>query len=295
MATIAAAPGELTVRPPQGLILHRRLMNYLGWFLCGLAFFLLGGGMVWILVTVFLRGFSALTLSALTHVTVGTGGGLLNAIEGTALLAFGGILLAVPPGMAAGIYMSEFDDGRLVPVIRFFSDVLVGVPSIVIGYFGYVTLVAWLGWGFSVAAGSIALAIIALPYITRTTEMALRQVPRTLREAGLALGITEGRVIMHIIVPMAMPGIMTGILLAFAISMGETAPLLYTAGWSNYMWSGHLTNAPIGYLTYAIWAFITEPFASAHALAYAAALLVTLFVLGISVVSRMVLQRRLGT
>lgn len=295
MVTIATEPSGMILRPAQGLVWHRRLMNYLGWCLCALAFFLLGGGMVWILVTVFLRGITALNWTVLTHVTVGVGGGLLNAIEGTALLAFGGILLAVPPGMAAGIYMSEFDDGRLVPVIRFFSDVLVGVPSIVIGYFGYVTLVAWLGWGFSVAAGSIALAIIALPYITRTTEMALRQVPRTLREAGLALGITEGRVIMHIIVPMAMPGIMTGILLAFAISMGETAPLLYTAGWSNYMWSGHLTNAPIGYLTYAIWAFITEPFASAHALAYAAALLVTLFVLGISVVSRMVLQRRLGT
>jgi phosphate transport system permease protein len=93
---------------------------------------------------------------------------------------------------------------------------------------------------------------------------------------------------------MAMPGILTGILLAFAISMGETAPLLYTAGWSSYMWTGHLTQEPVGYLTYAIWAFITEPFASAHALAYAAAMLVTLFVLVISVVSRMVLQRRLG-
>jgi phosphate transport system permease protein len=196
--------------------------------------------------------------------------------------------------LAAGIYLSEFDDGRLVPIIRFFSDVLVGVPSIVVGYFSYVTLVTWLGWGFSVAAGSIALAVIALPYITRTSEMALRQVPRTLHEAGLALGVTEGRVIMHITVPMAMPGIVTGILLAFAISMGETAPLLYTAGWSSYMWTGHLTHEPVGYLTYAIWAFITEPFASAHALAYAAALLVTLFVLVISIISRMVLQRRLG-
>ncbi|HTU51707.1 MAG TPA: phosphate ABC transporter permease PstA [Acidobacteriaceae bacterium] len=294
MATTAREYGALIARPPLGRVIHRRLVNYIGWALCTLAFLLLGSGMVWILVVVFLRGFHALTFTVMTHVTQGVGGGLLNAIEGTALLAFGGILLAVPPGMAAGIYLSEYDKGPLAPVIRFFSDVLVGVPSIVVGYFGYVTMVAWLGWGFSVAAGSIALAIISLPYITRTTEMALRQVPRTLREAGLGLGITEGKVIMHIIVPMGLPGILTGILLAFAISMGETAPLIYTAGWSNYLWNGQITHSPIGYLTYAIWAFITEPFASANALAYAAALLVTLFVLLISVVSRMVLQRRLG-
>ncbi len=294
MATMASKPSALIARPSVGRVIQRNIVNYLGWGSCALAFLLLGGGMVWILVIVFQRGIGALNFTVLTHVTEGTGGGLLNAIEGTALLAFGGILLAIPPGLAAGIYLSEFDNGRLVPIIRFFSDVLVGVPSIVVGYFAYVTLVAWLGWGFSVAAGSIALAVIALPYITRTSEMALRQVPRTLHEAGLALGVTEGRVIMHITVPMAMPGILTGILLAFAISMGETAPLLYTAGWSSYMWTGHLTHEPVGYLTYAIWAFITEPFASAHALAYAAALLVTLFVLVISIVSRMVLQRRLG-
>jgi len=97
-------------------------------------------------------------------------------------------------------------------------------------------------------------------------------------------------VAMRVCVPMALPGILTGVLLALAISVGETAPLLYTAGWSNYMWSGHLTNAPIGYLTYAIWAFITEPFASAHALAYAAALFVTFFVLIISIISRLMLD-----
>jgi len=292
MATFIGEPAALIAQPSRARVLQRGLLNYLGWGLCALSFLLLGGGMVWILVTVFLRGIGALSFTVLTHITQGVGGGLLNAIEGTVLLAFGGILLSAPPGIAAGIYLSEFDDGLLVPIIRFFSDVLVGVPSIVIGYIGYVTLVAWLGWGFSVAAGSIALAIICLPYITRTTELALRQVPRTLREAGLALGITEGRVILHITVPMAMPGMVTGVLLAFAISMGETAPLLYTAGWSNYLWDGRFTHSPIGYLTYAIWAFITEPFSSAHALAYAAALLITLFVLIVGVISRIVLESR---
>ncbi len=278
------------IRSAHSQILRRRLFDYLGWSLSALAFLLLGGAMVWILVVVSRRGFHALTFKVITHVTEGYGGGLLNAIEGTLVLAFGGILMAAPLGLAAGIYLAEFDTGPLAPAIRFLADVLVGVPSIVIGYFGYVTMVVGLGWKFSVAAGSVALAIISLPYICRTTEMALRQVPRALREAAYALGAGDARVTLGISVPTALPGILTGMLLALAISVGETAPLLYTAGWSNYLWTGHLTNAPIGYLTYAIWAFITEPFTSAHALAYAAALFVTLFVLLISILSRMVLE-----
>ena len=285
---------ETGVRAVSGRGLQRRLFDYLGWGLCALAFLLLGSAMMWILVVVFMRGLGALNFSVLTHVTEGTGGGLLNAIEGTLVLALGGIILAVPPGLATGIYLAEFDRGRLAPTIRFLADVLVGVPSIVIGYFGYVTMVVALGWKFSVAAGSVALAIISLPYICRTTEMALRQVPRALREAAYALGAGEGRVTMGICVPAALPGILTGILLALAISVGETAPLLYTAGWSSYLWTGHFTNEPIGYLTYVIWAFITEPFESAHALAYAAAFFVTLFVLVISIVTRMVLDENAG-
>lgn len=277
-----------------GRALSRRLFDCLGWGLCGGAFILLGGTMVWILVVVFLRGVNALNLQVMTHVTVGTGGGLLNAIEGTLVLAITGIVLAAPPGLAAGIYLAEFDHGHLAPAIRFMADVLVGVPSIVIGYFGYVTMVVALGWRFSVAAGGVALAIISLPYICRTTEMALRQVPRALREAAYALGAGDGRVTMGICVPAALPGILTGILLALAISVGETAPLIYTAGWSSYLWTGHFTNEPIGYLTYVIWTFISEPFESAHALAYAAAFLVTLFVLVTSILMRAVLDENAG-
>jgi phosphate transport system permease protein len=270
---------------------RRKILDILGWGLCALAFLLLGGATAWILAIVFLRGFHSLTPEVMTHITEGTGGGLLNAIQGTAVLALGGVILAVPPGLAGGIYLAEFDRGVLAPAIRFASDVLVGVPSIVIGYFGYVTMVVELGWKFSVAAGSVALAIISLPYICRTSEMAIRQVPQGLREAAYALGARDARVTMRISLPIALPGILTGILLALAISVGETAPLIYTAGWSNYLWTGHLTNEPIGFLTYAIWAFITEPFAGAHGLAYAAALLVTLFVLVISILSRLALDR----
>ena len=284
---IRAGSARATAR---ALVPRRRVLDVAGWSLSALAFFLLGGAMIWILSMVFLRGFGALSLKTLTHITTGFGGGLLNAIEGTMVLAACAVLLAVPPGLAAGIYLSLFDAGYLAPAIRFMADVLAGVPSIVIGYFGYVTMVVILGWRFSVAAGSIALAIIALPYICRTSEMAIRQVPRELREAAYAMGAGDGRVALGICVRMALPGIITGVLLAFAISVGETAPLLYTAGWSNYLWTGHFTKEPIGYLTYAIWAFITQPFSGAHALAYAAALFVTLFVLAISVLSRMVLD-----
>lgn len=286
---VRAVQGQST-----GRSLRRRLFDVLGWSLSGLAFVLLGGAMVWILVVVFERGYHAINWQVLTTITQGVGGGLLNAIEGTSLLALGGILLAAPIGLAAGIYLAEFDAGFLAPAIRFLADVLVGVPSIVIGYFCYITLVTGLDWKFSLAAGSIALAIISLPYITRTTEMALRQVPRGVREAAYALGAGDGRVTMGICVRMALPGILTGILLALAISVGETAPLIYTADWSNYLWSGHLTNEPIGYLTYAIWSFITEPYESAHMLAYAAALFVTLFVLVISIVTRLVLDENAG-
>jgi phosphate transport system permease protein len=292
MASAATDVG--LVREVGGAGVWRKFLDCLGWGLCGLAFLLLSSAMVWILVIVFMRGSKAISWNVLTHVTQGVGGGLLNAIEGTVLLAVGGILLAIPPGLAAGIYLAEFDTGAFGPVLRFLADVLVGVPSIVIGYFCYVTMVSDLGWKFSLAAGSIALAIISLPYICRTTEMAIRQVPRAMREAAYGLGATDSKVALGICLPIAMPGVLTGVLLALAISVGETAPLIYTAGWSSYLWTGHFTNEPVGYLTYAIWAFITEPFESAHALAYAAAFFVTFFVLVISIVSRVALDENIG-
>lgn len=294
MGLTAVNVRDAIVKPSPLRKLQRQVFNYLGWGACGLTFLLLGFAMVWILKMVIVRGAGSMNWMVLTHVTEGVSGGLLNAIEGTLVLAIGGVLLSVPAGIAAGIYLSEYDGGWLAPVLRFMSDVLVGVPSIVIGYFGYVTMVDTLGWKFSVAAGSIALAIISLPYVTRTSEVAFRAVPRTLREAGFGLGCTPGTVILRICLPMALPSILTGVLLALAISVGETAPLLYTAGWSSYLWTGHLTNEPIGYLTYVIWTFITEPFASAHALAFAAAFFVTVFILIISVIARVVTLRRAG-
>lgn len=295
MDVAAADVRSVIVTPNLAVSLRRRIFNGLGWTLMALAFVALAAAMLSILIMVFVRGAHALNGKIFTTLTAGMTGGLLNAIEGTAVMSFGGILLAIPPGIAAGIYLSEFRRGFLAPVLRFLADVLVGVPSIVVGYFAYVTMVVDLGWQFSAAAAAIALAIISLPYVTRTTEVALRAVPNTLREAGLALGANTGTVIMRICLPMAAPSILTGILLALSISVGETAPLIYTAGWSDYLWTGHLTQEPVGYLTYVIWTAITEPYEGAHALAYAAAFLVTIFVLIISVATRIVLYRRAGS
>jgi phosphate transport system permease protein len=291
---MAVATAETSVPLLWRIRLSRRIVSATGWVITGTCLGVLSVMMVWILGVVCVRGASALRLSLFTTITQGTGGGLLNAIEGTFVLSVGALLLSVPLGVASGIYISEYRFSRWASVIRFLADVLVGVPSIVVGYFSYVALVEWAGWNFSVAAGSIALAIICLPYICRTTELALRQVPNDLRDAAYSLGATDRRVILGVCLPAALPAILTGVLLALAVSVGETAPLLYTAGWSNYMWDGHLTQSPIGYLTYAIWTFINEPFASANALAYAAAFLVTAFVLVINVMARFVLARRAG-
>ena len=286
MNTLAPARNTHQIR------LSRRLASLGGWTFTGACLIVLSVLMVWILEVVFVRGISALKFSVLTTITQGNGGGLLNAIEGTLVLSGGALLLAVPFGVAAGIYSAEYRFSRWAVTIRFLADVLVGVPSIVVGYFGYVGMVEWLGWSFSVVAVSLKNAIISLPYICRTTELALRQVSNDLRDAAYSLGADDRRVILGVCLPAALPGILTGILLALAVSVGETAPLLYTAGWSNYLWDGHLTHSPIGYLTYAIWTFINEPFASANALAYAAALLVTGFVLIINILARVVLDRR---
>jgi phosphate transport system permease protein len=137
----------------------------------------------------------------------------------------------------------------------------------------------------------VTIAILIVPYLARITELALRQVPVAMREAGFALGATEPTVVFKIILPGAMSGVVTGALLALAISVGETAPLIYTAGWSSSLWHGHLTNEPIGYLTYVIWTAFEQPTAQAHALAFAAAFLVMMVVLVINIGVRLVVRR----
>jgi phosphate transport system permease protein len=273
--------------------LRRRLMvNAMYAVMCLAAFALVTVPLADILWTVFYRGASAMSWELFTQVTNGISGGLLNAIEGTLVLSLGAILFAAPIGVAAGVYLAEYGNGNWGKTVRFLADVMVGVPSIVLGYFSYVTLVVGLGWQFSALAGAITLAVLVMPYIARFTELAMRQNPSSMRESAFALGCREHQVVLRILLPAARSGVVTGILLSLAISVGETAPLIYTAGWSNYMWNGKLIQQPIGYLTYVIWSFINQPFESAHALAYAAAVLVIAVVLVINVSARALLRTR---
>ncbi|WP_218919032.1 phosphate ABC transporter permease PstA [Thiomonas intermedia] len=260
--------------------------------LCVAAFAIVVVPLADILWMTLVKGGAAVTPTLFTQVTNGISGGLLNAIEGTLVLSGGALLFAAPIGVLSGVYLSEYGHGRWGGVVRFLADVLTGVPSIVLGYFAYVTLVVGLGWQFSALAGAITLAIMVMPYIARFTELAMRQNPSSLREAAYALGCKEHQVVLRVLLPAARSGVITGVLFALAISVGETAPLIYTAGWSNYLWNGRLTQEPIGYLTYVIWSFINQPFASAHALAYAAAFLVVAMVLAINLVARAFLTSR---
>ena len=270
---------------------RRNAGEWVGWLWTGVAFFGLALVMVCILTWVFQTGISAMKPAVFFEPSSKGNGGLLNAIEGTAVTSLGAMLLALPFGMAAGIYVSEFKTTLWASIIRFLSDILVGVPSIVMGYVGYVIMVATLGWKQSVAAACVTLAVISLPYICRTTELAMRQVSMSLREAGFAIGGGDATVILRLVIPTALPGVLTGILLALSISVGETAPLIYTAGYSSYMWDGKLTNSPVGYLTGSIWTLYNDTTTpGAIQLAYAAAFLVTALVLAINIIARVILR-----
>ncbi len=222
---------------------------------------------------VFVRGVAAIRPDIFFTVTQGIAGGLANAIAGTLLLVTLAVALVVPVGLGAAIWVTQFAPDRLRIVVRLSIDVLFGVPSIVVGYFLYVALVETAGWGFSLVAGSLALAIIMLPYVYRAADLAFSAVPRDLVEASVALGARPLTTFLRVAFPWALPGTLTGLLIGVGIALGETAPLIYTAGWSNYMPTLAPTHSPVGYLTYVVWTFINEPFKESHQLAYAAAFL----------------------
>jgi phosphate transport system permease protein len=287
---MSASASIKTARSAQEI--RRVITGKIGWIACGIALLCVIGPLVDIVGVVGYNGLSAFSLKLFTTTGNGTSGGLLNAIEGTFIITVGAMIFAVPIGVGAGIYLSEYGNNRLGAVIRFMSDVLTGTPSVVLGYFSYIVFVISLGWDFSTLAASITIAILIVPYLARITELALRQVPVSMREAGFALGATEPTVVFKIILPGALSGVVTGALLALAISVGETAPLIYTAGWSASLWHGKLTHEPIGYLTYVIWTAFEQPTSEAHALAFAAAFLVMLVVLAINIGVRLVVRRK---
>lgn len=266
--------------------LTRKWRSAAGWTFAVLAMLLVLFGLFDMLATILWRGATSFQWSMLTTVTKGIAGGLQNAILGTLELTLISIIIAAPIGVLGGIYCSEFATPRQSAAIRFVAEVLSGVPSIVIGYFCYLLLVLRFGWSFSALAAGIALTIMMLPYILRNTESSLGTVPLTQREAAWALGMTRFQAIVKVVWKPAGGGIATGVLLAIAIAMGETAPLLYTAGWSSSNPSFQLTHQQVGYLTYVIWTYIDQPYPAAHALAYSAAFVLLVFILLIHLIVR---------
>jgi phosphate transport system permease protein len=248
----------------------------------------------WILGMLIWKGGQGISLDLFTKITPGpgtAGGGLLNAIVGSIVLTFLGIAIATPIGVMAGTYLAEYGKGsRLADLVRFINDILLSAPSILIGLFVYVILVMPFR-GYSGWAGSVALAIIALPVIVRTTEDMLRLVPNSLREAGAALGAPTSVVIRQISWRAAKAGIVTGILLALARIAGETAPLLFTAlnnsFWFNWNLTGGISNLPV-----TIYAFASAPYDNWQQLAWAGALLITGAILALSIGARSLLNRK---
>jgi len=217
-----------------------------------------------------------------------TGGGMANAIVGTIKLIAIASALAVPIGMLAGIYVAEYKGSPLASAVRFAADVLNGIPSIVVGIFAYGLVVLPMR-RFSAIAGGVALAIMMIPIVTRATEELIRLVPQSLREGGLALGATRARVTFTIIVPAALPGILTGILVAVARIAGETAPLLFTS-FNNQFWSPRL-DQPTASLPVQIFSYAISPYDDLHRQAWAGALVLVLLVFLFSVFARMVTRR----
>ena len=244
------------------------------------------GWLVLILAVLLWEGFSGLSLAVFTEMTPppGADGGLLNPIVGSLILTILAVIIGTPVGMLAGTYMAEYGrHDRLTSVVRFINDILLSAPSIVVGLFFYEVMVAPMGH-FSGLAGAVALAVIVIPVVVRTTEDMLLLVPNPLREAASALGLPRAVVIAKVCYRAAKAGMITGVLLAIARISGETAPLLFTA-LNNQFWSTNL-DAPMASLPVVIFQFALSPYADWQKLAWTGALIITFTVLALSIVAR---------
>ena len=272
------------------LYLWRRVKNRAAMVLAGAAAVFGLFWLVWILWTTVSKGVAHLNLDLFTLMTPPPEerGGLLNAFFGSAMISLVAMLIAVPIGIGAGTYLAEFaNHTRLGSVIRFVNDILLSAPSIVLGLFVYALIVVPAGH-FSALAGSVALAFIALPVIARTTDEMLQLVPAAMREAALSLGV-QWKVTLQILYRAALPGMVTGVLLALARITGETAPLLFTAA-SNQFWSTDM-DAPMANVPMVVFQYAMSPYESWNSLAWAGAFVVTLFVLLLGIVARAILLR----
>ena len=274
---------------------RRRLINSIS---LGVSVFAMAFGLFWlgwILFTLLQHGIPGLSLAVFTQTTPppGSDGGLINAIVGSLMMTALGTLIGTPIGILAGTYLAEFGQrGWLAPVTRFINDVLLSAPSIVIGLFVYEIYVVQVKH-FSGWAGALALSILVIPIVIRTTENMLRLVPNSLREAAAALGAPQWKIINSVTLRAARAGILTGILLAIARISGETAPLLFTS-LNNQFWSSDM-NQPMANLPVVIFQFAMSPYSDWQQLAWAGALLITFSVLAINIVARVVFRQQAST
>jgi len=273
------------------LYLRRRAMNYVALALAAAATAFGLFWLVWILWTTLSNGIAALKPALFYEMTPppGADGGLANAFFGSTVMSVIAIALGTPIGVLAGTFLAEYARRKLLgEVIRFVNDILLSAPSIVLGLFVYALVVRPTGH-FSGWAGAITLAFIVLPVVVRTTDEMLQLVPSQMREAALSLGIPQWKVTVQVLYRSALPGILTGVLLALARITGETAPLLFTA-LNNQFWSVDMAK-PMASVPVVVFQYAMSPFDSWHALAWAGAFVVTLFVLATSLVARAVLAR----
>jgi len=247
-----------------------------------------------ILLYIAVRGISSVNLAFLTRLPrpVGeTGGGIANGIVGSLEIVTMAALLGVPIGVLGGLYLAEWGDSRTAFVIRYCADVLNGVPSIVMGVFAYALVVLPLKH-FSALSGSVALAVIMIPLVLRTTEEFVRLVPGSIREAGLALGLPQWKVILRIVLPTASRGIITGVLLSVSRIAGETGPLIFTA-FGNRYW-GHGILEPMAALPLMIFTYAISPYDDWHRQAWAAAFILMLVVLGGNIGAQLLMRGNQG-
>ncbi len=295
----------------------RRIVNVVMLSITGMFTLLALVPLVWIIAYVLRTGGPHVSLDLFTELPAGlgqSGGGVLNAIQSTLVVTLLAVLLSVPVGVLAAFYVSRHPNTPLGIAVRFGTDVLSGVPSIVVGLFGYALIVKPRGH-YSALAGGAAIAIIMLPTIIRTTEEMLKLVPNTLREGSLALGAPEWKTSLSVMLPAAISGVVTGIMLALARGVGETAPLLFTVlgndrydigqivgggvqgGQSLGQITQRLLDQPVDGLTLTMWKYAQQPFPERVQQAWAVALVLMMFVLGINITARLLVvwrQKQLG-